>query len=313
MASLRAIALLAVVAASLNCSRGKAPEPPAALDGEPAPARSEPAAVSTRPFLLEPHDAPAPDAPSPLLVLLHGYGASADGLALALGLAPRARSHGFAYAVPEGTPDPRGMRFWNATPACCNFLGADVDDVAYISSLIEDVKRRRNIDPARVFVLGHSNGGFMALRLACELSDRIAGVASIAGAAGDDASRCRPREPVVVLQIHGDRDWHVPYEGGRVLRRSSGGTHPSAQETNARWGQYNGCSEQPENGNDIDLEPEIPGAETTVTRFTGCRGGAAELWTVRGGDHFVAQRPAAFDAIYEFLMAHPRPASPEKP
>ena len=62
----------------------------------------------------------------------------------------------------------------------------------------------------------------------------------------------------------------------------------------------------------VDLPPEIPGAETEVTRYEGCRGGAAELWTVRGGDHFVAQHPAAFDAVYDYLTAHPKPAAPSK-
>jgi polyhydroxybutyrate depolymerase len=184
-----------------------------------------------------------------------------------------------------------------------------VDDVAYLASVIDDVKQRRNIDPGRVFVVGHSNGGFMALRLACDLSNRVAGVVSIAGAGSDAPQKCRPSAPVAVLQIHGDQDWRVPYGGGRVLRRKSGGTHPSAPETVARWARRNGCVEKPVGADDLDLEPDLPGAETAVTRHTGCKGGAAELWTVNGGDHFVAQHPAALDAMYDFLMAHPRTAA----
>ena len=304
----RTIITATLLLATSGICCGKAPEPPAAPEtaAEPAPVKTEPGLAQARPFLLEPAVDSKSAEPSPLILLLHGYGAPSRDLTQALGLKSRTRSEGFFFAVPDGTEDPRGLRFWNAASACCNFFGSDVDDVAYLGSLIDDVKARRNIDPARVFVVGHSNGGFMALRLACELSDRIAGIASIAGAGSDAPDSCRPGKPVAVLQIHGDQDWHVPYDGGRVLRRTSGGTHPSAAETVARWAERNGCSEKPTPADDVDLEPMIPGAETAVTRHTGCKGGAAELWAVRGGDHFVAQHPKAFDAIFDWLMAHPK-------
>jgi polyhydroxybutyrate depolymerase len=290
-----------IVATATTC--GKAPEPPAPKEtpAQDTAVEVRPNRLQTRPFLLE---NPSPDRPSPLIVLLHGYGAPSTSLTAALKLESRARSKGFVYAVPEGTPDHRGLKFWNASTACCNFRDLPVDDVAYLAALIDDVKSRAEIDPNRVYVVGHSNGGFMAHRLACELSDRIAGIASIAGAAIEPAGACRPEQPVAILQIHGDQDWHVPYQGGRVLRRTTGGTHPSATETVARWGRLHGCDDDPVAGESIDLEPDLPGAETEVLRYEGCKGGAAELWTVRGGDHFVAQHGAAYDRIYDFLMAH---------
>jgi len=311
MATTRSTAPIAALIAVLSTCCGKSPEPPAAPDPgiEAAPVASNPDLVGNRPYLLGPAPDASPAEPAPLFVVLHGYGAPSESLVESLGIVSRARSRGFVYAVPDGTEDPRGLRFWNASTACCNFFDSEVDDVAYVAAVIEDAVKRRNVDPNRVYVVGHSNGGFMGLRLACELSDRIAGVASIAGAGGESAKSCKPSSPVAVLQIHGDQDWHVPFGGGRVLRRESGGTHPSAAETVARWGRLNGCDSQPARVGERDLEAAIPGDETIVERYTGCQGGAAELWSVRGGDHFVAQSRRGFDAIYEFLMAHPGKAA----
>jgi pimeloyl-ACP methyl ester carboxylesterase len=81
-----------------------------------------------------------------------------------------------------GQQDRRGHRFWSATDACCNLDGLAVDDVAYLRAVIRDVSARHAVDPRRVFIVGHSNGGFMAHRMACEASDLVAAVVSLAGA-----------------------------------------------------------------------------------------------------------------------------------
>ena len=100
-------------------------------------------------------------------------------------------------------------RFWNATEACCNFWNNPVDDVAYFNASVDDASTRYNVDPHRSFVIsfviGHSNGAFMAHRLACEASDRLGGSASLAGAAWIDSDRGQPTEPVAILQVPGNR------------------------------------------------------------------------------------------------------------
>src|SRR5688572_27262361 len=107
-------------------------------------------------------------APVPLVVLLHGYTSNGAQQAAYFGLPAVADKEGFLLATPDGTRDRLGNRFWNATDACCDFFRSGVDDVAYIDAVIDDIAAKYPVDPARVFVAGHSNGAFMAHRYACD-------------------------------------------------------------------------------------------------------------------------------------------------
>lgn len=208
---------------------------------------------------------------------------------------------------PDGTKDSGGLRFWNATDACCNFAGATTDDSAYLMSIVGNVRSRYSVDPKRIYVLGHSNGGFMAYRMACEHADTIAAIVSLAGATFDDATSCKPSQPVSVLQIHGSNDGVISYTGGQI------GSHafPSATKTVTTWAQYNGCEPTPVVPADrhmLDLDPSLPGNETGVTTFSGCRpGGSIELLTIDGGAHS-PKLSASFPAsVIDFLYAHRKP------
>jgi polyhydroxybutyrate depolymerase len=154
------------------------------------------------------------DAPAPLIVLLHGYGASGAIQAAYFGILDVAAEQGILVAYPDGLKDGMNRRFWNATDACCNFTGGEQDDVAYLTALIDDVAANHPVDPARVYLVGHSNGGFMAHRMACERSSRIAAIVSLAGVTWDEPAACDPSAPVAVLQVHGDADTTIRYEGG---------------------------------------------------------------------------------------------------
>jgi polyhydroxybutyrate depolymerase len=244
--------------------------------------------------------------PTPLVVLLHGYTATAkiqDGYFLMSALAERKN---FLLALPDGTVNPLGENFWNATDACCDGYTSGVDDVAYLKAVIEDMKSRFNVDPKRIYAVGHSNGGFMAHRLACDLSADIAGIVSLAGGVYADASKCSPVEPVAVLQVHGDQDETVIYEGGAALY-PTGAAYPSAKNTAATWAKKNGCSaDLTDTGTKLDLDTQLAGAETTVARHA-CTKGAAELWTIVGGPHIPSFDETWGDSLYEFLAAHPKP------
>jgi polyhydroxybutyrate depolymerase len=111
--------------------------------------------------------------PTPLVVLLHGYGASAVLQDIYFGLSALAESRGFVLALPDGTLDTSGRRFWNAGDACCDFGEAEVDDVGYLTSVLDELEASYAIDPKRVFFVGHSNGGFMSYRMACDLAGRV--------------------------------------------------------------------------------------------------------------------------------------------
>ncbi len=176
-----------------------------------------------------------PSSPAALVVVLHGYGGDAAGVVAFFGLRALADQRGFVIAAPQGTLDSDGKAFWNASRACCNFSGSSVDDSEHLSRVIETVESTQAIDPNRVYVIGHSNGGFMAHRFACEHPGKVAAIASLAGALDSDSS-CTPTEPVSVVQIHGDADETIRYDGGSIngqayssaRRPSPGGDGPTA-------------------------------------------------------------------------------------
>ena len=243
--------------------------------------------------------------PLPLVVVLHGYGASSAIQELYFQLAPVAEARGFLYAVPDGTPDATNKKFWNATDACCNFGKVPVDDSAYLAKVVEQIQAAYAVDPKRIFFFGHSNGGFMAYRMACEHADKVAAIVSLAGAMVNDAAKCNPSEPVSVLQIHGDADQTVSYGGGAFY----GATYPSAATTIAGWVSRDGCSPTVDlTSPPVDLEPTIPGAETLIRRYVGCKAKTGvELWTVQGGAHIPSLNAEFRTRTIDFLLSHAKP------
>lgn len=239
--------------------------------------------------------------PVPLVLLLHGYGANGNVQAAYFGLNALAESEGFLLAYPDGTVDSGGRAFWNATDACCDFDGTGVDDVAYLTAVLDDVQGQYNVDPKRVYAVGHSNGGFMSYRLACDITPRLAAIVSLAGATWLDPGMCNPTGTISVLQVHGDMDTTVPYDGAAG--------YPSATGTVAQWATKNGCSGPLEvAAKRLDIDDGLAGDETMIARHSGCpAGAAAELWTIVGGGHIPNLSPNWATSIYAFLSAHPRP------
>lgn len=234
--------------------------------------------------------------PWPLVILLHGYSVNGFIQDTYLGVSQRVTEDGFVLLVPNGTKDEAGDQFWNATEYCCDFYGSGVDDVAYIDGLIDEAVATLSVDPARVYLMGHSNGGFMSYRMACESGDRIAGIVSIAGSTFADEADCAGTDPVAVLQVHGTLDADVAYTG-------SG--YPGAEETVARWAARDGCPAQGEAAGTADYDQAVAGAETSVTRFAPCSAGTAvELWTLTGSGHIPAFDPSFTKAALAFLLAH---------
>ncbi len=132
--------------------------------------------------------------PLPLIVMLHGYGVTGRGQDILFPVSGQVDAKQFLYALPNGTVDRLGKRFWDATEACCNFEQLPVDDVAFFRALVEDVKARYPVKPGAVFLVGHSNGAFMSLRLACDASDVVTGVVAVSGSTFE-APRASPKRP----------------------------------------------------------------------------------------------------------------------
>ena len=154
-----------------------------------------------------------PTVATPLVILLHGHGASGFAQELVFRLEPEAEARTFLYLHPDGTFSEEGKRFWNATDVCCDFFDTGIDDSTYLRSLVDDVSASYNVDPKRVYFTGHSNGGYMSYRMACDHADVIAAIAPLAGAMYADPTDCGASEPVHVLGIHGTEDADVIYDG----------------------------------------------------------------------------------------------------
>lgn len=245
------------------------------------------------------------NAPAPLIVLLHGYGSNGVQQNEYMRFGELVNHYGFILATPDGTQETQGRneRFWNASDACCNFYANDLDDSAYVLGIINTVKAQYEIDERRVYLIGHSNGGFMSYKAAHEHSDVIAGIASLAGAEATIA-QAAPANPVHILQIHGTADGTIAYGGGDI----QGNVYPSAEESVSRWAGYNGCSAQGVVTATLDLDSSLDGLETTVTRYNnGCEpGGSAELWTIADGAHIPEISPVFPEKVVEWLLARPK-------
>ncbi len=255
----------------------------------------------------------SPATPAPLVILLHGYGASGGEEDIYLDGHAAAEGSTALYMHPDGTVDASGSRFWNATNACCNFYGSAVDDVAYLASLVSEVEGRYSVDKKRVFFFGHSNGAFMSYRMACDQAGTVAAIASLAGATWLDTSKCEPSEPVSVLEVHGTADTEIAYDGGTTMASptaeggtGTGGQYPGATTSVADWASYDGCSSTANTSlPSLDI---AAGMSTAVTQYTGCKGGAEiDLWTIQGGMHIPGFNADFAPDVFKFLLAHPKP------
>jgi polyhydroxybutyrate depolymerase len=321
-----AVAALVAGACSPGASSGTAAPPvapqsatPPAATGSVAPAPSESAGPAAelvvggdRPVTVHVPASYDPNRPAPLLLLLHGFTSSGDEVEGYLDVADAADRAGVVYVAPDGSKNANGDRFWNATDACCNFDDSSVDDVAYLSGVIADIQDELAIDPTRIGIVGHSNGGFMAYRMACERADLVASIVSLAGATFADPADCQPSEPVSVAQAHGTADDTILFDGGGPLTDGSG-PFPGAETTATTWAAYDGCAKKASALDErIDIDANLADgtdpAETSVREWAGCEDGAAvQLWTIHNGGHVPEPTPAFADAVVRFLVEHPKP------
>jgi polyhydroxybutyrate depolymerase len=240
----------------------------------------------------------------PLVVLLHGYGATGAMQESYMNFESVAETNKFILVYPDGTVDSSGRRFWNATDACCDFL-SDVADDVYLLSILKEMESSYSIDAKRIYFVGHSNGGFMSYRMACKYPDRIAAIASLAGASYFKTTDCGAKSSVSVLQVHGTKDETILYDGGQIL----GTSYPGAVASASQWATFNQCTQNAvTRSSKFDLEPNITGDETSVTAWTNCQNSSeVELWTMEGAAHIPTLKSTFATKIWEFFAAHPKP------
>lgn len=211
----------------------------------------------------------------PLIVLLHGYGANGFQQDEYLSMHNRVSGKGFILLVPEGTKDANGKQFWNATDACCDFGNSRVNDVDYLSKLIAETKAKYHVNSKKIYLFGHSNGGFMANRLACEIGDELAGIASLAGGSFKRVTDCRMPRKMFFLQIHAENDPTVSYEDDP--------RYAGAVESVNQWVTRNDCPSAPQRSvYESDYVTLIPGGDTKKKFWEKCKNGTqVSFWTIK--------------------------------
>ncbi len=274
---------------------------------------------------------PVTERPRPLPVVfdLHGYLEPDTLQDTVSGLSTFGKAHGFVTVTPQ--IDGEKVPHWNASP--------DSADVAYLGSLFSHVENTVCVDEARVFLTGYSNGAWMASRLACAYSARIAAVAPVAGL--QDYPDCGPARPVPVVTFHGTADPFVAFNGGSGANAAtlppiegSGGNAEQTQPAGsamtgfigplpqpipaqvAGWARRNGCGRSPNRRN--------IGADVTLLSYPCLSDASVNFYEVSGGGHTWPGSPTLVSAetlvgrttmtisatqiIWQFFQNHPLPA-----
>jgi polyhydroxybutyrate depolymerase len=246
-----------------------------------------------RPTILHVPASYDPQVPAPLLLLLHGCPSDAAGPfgENVFKMWPAAEERGILFAAPDGTGSP-GQRSWGA----CS--GSFEVSSAYLRSLIEEAQGLFNVDPSRVFIVGYSDGGIMAYRMAVDHPDLVSAIACLSGII---AAGWIPTVPVPVLDVHGTADANLPYSDGvrsiEVFVASSAWALPAVEA-----------------GRGPDI---VSGVQTAVRRWgLGCLpDGFLELWTLPGVTHFPSlivdgSTTALSGHMIDWLLKHARGPAP---
>lgn len=234
----------------------------------------------------------------PLVLMLHGRTSSGvQAASRYYGWTGLSEEEGFVVAFPTALGKPTS---WKAS-----WAGRPTDDSRFLADLIDEIVDEFEIDPSRVYMTGHSSGGFMSYSFAATHGDKVAAIGPVAGLSID---RKRPAAPVSVISFHGMADRVVPY--GRNRWRAA-----TAVESAERFAKHGDCKA-------MDRE-ELQGDRVHLDRWVNAKDGTeVALYSIEGGDHGWPRggrrSPPATKLIWEFFEAHPRrsgedPAEPEPP
>jgi len=180
---------------------------------------------------------PKAEGPRPLVIVLHGWTASGALAEQYTGMADEGERRGYVTMFPDGLGKAKG---WNA--GFIDLSGQRPDDVAFIRALIELGKREANVDPARVYICGHSNGAFMTYAAGSVLAKEVAAIGAVAGTIGIQDKRIPdPAAPLPTMVIHGKLDATVAYEPTfQALLKGI-----SAPDSARWWAERNGIKTPP--------------------------------------------------------------------
>lgn len=233
--------------------------------------------------------------PTPVVLNFHGRNSSASQQVWISEMDPIADRENFIVVYPSGVGST-----WNADLCCGTASSSNIDDVGFTAAMLDKLEQDYCVDAKRVYATGLSNGGFISHKIACELSDRIAAIAPVAGTL---LSACEPSEPVAVMHFHGTADSIVSYNGYVGFA--------GVDDTIDTWVDRNSCSSSP---TQVYAQGDV-----VCDEWSGCAGGVAvQRCKVNGGGH---QWPGGFtipglgyntddivasEAMWEFFEAHPK-------
>ncbi len=254
----------------------------------------------------------------PLVVNLHGFALTDDIYFDYTGLHAKADEAGFVLLTPEGaSTETVEQHHWTTSGP----TATEPDDTAFLRALLDHAESSLCIDSDRVYFAGYSNGARMSVELACDLADRIAAIALVAGVA---PPACRSAPPMPLIAFHGTEDPLIPIDGGVT------GGHV-VEEIIPAWAEHNGCVAT------TDQQPLTGTTGVRLLRNSGCRNNATvDLYIVfdadpdtpgdQGGGHTwpdatfgeptddgnrLTREINANDLIWEFFAAHPKTSGDE--
>jgi polyhydroxybutyrate depolymerase len=243
----------------------------------------------TRTYLVHVPSSYDDNMPIPLVIVLHGYTGTAEGMDTLTGFTTKSDEEGFIVVYPQGL-----VQRWNVGFGSLKF---DADDVSFINELINRLEQKYAIDRNRIYVTGFSNGAMMAYLLGAELSNKIAAIAPVAGSIGAITNNVLeripdPSQPVSVIVFHGTADTSVLYEGDGFL---------SVAESVAFWVRHDECSANPQN------ETSSNGQVIKSVYTGGTNGTEVVLYTIVNLAHDWPATPImATDIIWDFFASHPK-------
>lgn len=256
-----------------------------------------------------------PERPSPVVLAYHGGGLNARFMAAYSRLNAKADQAGFLAVYPNGYGVADLFLLFNGGGLISPLDALLPDDVAFTEALLDDLAKRRNIDPDRIYATGYSNGGQLCYLLASKLSHRIAAIAPVSGTQARDFPK--PERPVSVMHFHGTADRIVPFDGPEA-------DTPwfldflSVDETIAMWEQNLDCT-----GNQQQAlrDRYDDGTSVTQTTYTCPEDSELVLLTIEGGGHTwpgsrrrlrflgrTTREVSANDLMWDFFRRHSRPS-----
>lgn len=238
--------------------------------------------------------------PAPVVFDFHGRNMNATTEDLLTNLSSIGNARGFIVVHPEGTGGT-----WNAGTFCCGSAQSNnIDDVGFTAAMIDRIAADLCINPGAVFVTGMSNGGFMSHTIGCELADKVAAIAPVAGTLANFS--CNPSRPVSVFHFHGTDDSIVPYGGYDPILGTD-----SVDNAIDTWIDENGC----DNTGQAFLDQD----DVVCRQWSGCDASThVRLCKIKGGGHtwpggtsipglgHTTQTISASTMMLDFFLAHAR-------